>query len=52
MNKIVCHSIAKTEEYHAPMIIYCSVYAEMGFQASLPNISIAPWESDDDSLEF
>lgn len=38
--------------YNAPSITLCEVKVEAGFEASLPGVTISPWESDDDSLEF
>ena len=40
------------ESYAAPEMEVCSVKAEAGFEASMPGVTIKPWESDDDSLEF
>lgn len=39
-------------DYTAPEMEVCLVKAERGFEASMPGITIKPWESDDDSLEF
>lgn len=39
-------------EYTAPELDVCSVAAEQGFTASMPGVTINPWESDNDSLEF
>ncbi|MBR2032504.1 MAG: hypothetical protein IKA04_09895 [Alistipes sp.] len=38
--------------YVTPEMEVCSVKAEAGFEASMPSVTIKPWESDDDSLEF
>lgn len=38
--------------YNTPLITLYEVKVEAGFEASLPGTEIAPWESDNDSLEF
>lgn len=38
--------------YTAPEVSTYSVKVETGFSSSLPGVTINPWESDDDSLEF
>ena len=40
------------KEYVAPELELISVVVEKGFEASVPGVTIDPWESDDDSLEF
>ena len=54
MDKNVCNALSttKTKRYLSPLIEIYNVYIEAGFKASLPNISIDPWESDNGSLEF
>ena len=39
-------------EYTAPMEEVCSVKAERGFEASMPGVTINPWEREEDSLQF
>ena len=38
--------------YSAPQVDVCSVKVESGFEASMPGVTINPWESEGDSLEF
>ena len=38
--------------YTAPKMTVCSVKVESGFEASMPGVSINPWESEGDSLQF
>ena len=38
--------------YTAPEVSIYSVEAERGFEASLPGVTINPWEREEDSLEF
>jgi hypothetical protein len=40
------------KEYAVPTIETYSVNVEQGFQASVPGVTINPWESDNDTLEF
>ena len=44
--------ILRGGEYAAPEMEICLVKAERGFEANMPGITINPWESDNDSLEF
>ena len=47
--------IYKTQQgggYTAPEMEVLSVNAEQGFSASMPGVTIKPWEEDNDSLEF
>ena len=39
-------------EYTAPEVEVCSVKAERGFEASMPGVTINPWEREEDSLQF
>ena len=39
-------------EYTAPMVEVCAVKAERGFEASMPGVTINPWEREEDSLQF
>ena len=39
-------------DYTAPEMEVLSVNAEQGFSASMPGVTIKPWEEDNDSLEF
>ena len=43
-----------SSEYVAPEVEVISAVVEHGFSASasLPGVTIDPWEEDDDSLEF
>lgn len=41
-----------SSEYVAPEVEVISAVVEHGFSASLPGVTIDPWESEDDSLEF
>ena len=41
-----------SSEYVAPEVEVISAVVEHGFSASLPGVTINPWEEDDDSLEF
>lgn len=52
MNEAINNSKTKAERYLTPLISIYYVCVEAGFETSLPSISIAPWESDADSLEF
>ena len=38
--------------YEAPNFDVVLAVVERGFEASMPGVTINPWESDDDSLEF
>jgi hypothetical protein len=38
------------ESYKAPSIEIHAVKVEAGFEASVPGVTINPWESDNDSL--
>ncbi|MBO7282504.1 MAG: hypothetical protein J6U73_03755 [Alistipes sp.] len=38
--------------YEAPNFDVVLAVVERGFEASLPGVSINPWESEDDSLVF
>ena len=38
--------------YTTPKMDVCSVKVESGFEASMPGVTINPWESDNDTLEF
>ena len=38
--------------YAAPEVDICTVKVESGFEASLPGVTLNPWESDNDTLEF
>ena len=39
-------------EYTTPEVNVCMVKAERGFEASMPGVTINPWEREEDSLEF
>ena len=39
-------------EYTTPEVEVCSVVVERGFEASMPGVTINPWEREEDSLEF
>ena len=38
--------------YTAPRVEVCSAVVESGYQASMPGVTIKPWESEEDSLQF
>ena len=38
--------------YEAPNFDVVLAVVERGFEASMPGVSINPWENDNDSLEF
>lgn len=38
--------------YTAPELDVCSVKVESGFEASMPGVTINPWEREDGTLEF
>ena len=38
--------------YAAPEVKVCSVEVEAGYSASIPGVTINPWEREEDSLEF
>lgn len=40
------------KEYVAPELELISVVVEKGFEASVSDVTINPWENEDDSLEF
>ena len=46
------HTYKSEGVYTAPEMEVCSVKAEQGFSASLPGVTINPWEREEDSLEF
>ena len=39
-------------DYTAPAIKSIEVVAERGFEASMPGVNIAPWETEEGTLEF
>lgn len=38
--------------YSKPSVYIVDVATERGFEASIPGVSISPWESDKDSIEL
>ena len=50
MSKLTINTISSEGIYFAPSIDLCEVKVEAGFEASMPGVTINPWESDDDSL--
>lgn len=52
MKKFINNQIFNEGAYVAPSIEIYAVHVEAGFEASLPGVTINPWESDDDTLEF
>ena len=38
--------------YTAPRVEVCSAAVEAGYSASMPGVTINPWEREDDTLEF
>ena len=39
-------------EYTTPEVNVCMVKAERGFEASMPGVTINPWEREEGTLEF
>ena len=52
MNYLGSNATIKGEGYSAPLLDYYEVEVEAGFETSMQDITIAPWESDNDSLEL
>ena len=50
MNSLTNNSIVRVDGYSTPSIDLYEVKVEAGFEASMPGVTINPWESDDDSL--
>ena len=50
MSKLTNNTIIGGGIYTAPSIDLYEVKVEAGFEASMPGVTINPWESDDDSL--
>ena len=48
--KIMKHTTMK--EYKTPTAEVCSVKVESGYEASMPGVTIKPWEGESDSLQF
>ena len=46
------NTMTEVKGYEAPNFDVVLAAVERGFEASLPGVSINPWESDGDSLEF
>lgn len=44
--------LSRGGEYTAPAMEVCLVVAERGFEASMPGVTINPWEREEDTLEF
>ena len=42
----------KNGAYTAPEVKVCSVMVESGYEASMPGVTIKPWEGENDSLQF
>lgn len=40
------------DAYVAPCVEVCSAVVEAGYSASMPGVTINPWEREDDTLEF
>lgn len=38
--------------YAAPEMQLCSIKVEAGFEASMPGVTIDPWEREEGTLEF
>lgn len=52
MKKLTHNLNIKEGFYNTPSVDIVEVVAERGFEASIPGVSISPWESDNDSLEL
>ena len=52
MKKLINNQNFNEGAYAAPSIEIHAVSVEAGFEASMPGVTINPWESDDDTLEF
>ena len=46
------HTYKVNGGYTAPEVTLYSVKVESGYQASMPGVTINPWESEGDSLQF
>lgn len=44
--------MTEVKGYEAPNFDVVLAVVERGFEASMPGVSINPWEREDDSLEF
>ena len=42
----------KAVAYTTPEVNVCSVMVESGFEASMPGVTINPWEREEDTLTF
>ena len=52
MKKSINNKSINEGAYATPSIEIYAVRVEAGFEASMPGVTINPWESDDDTLEF
>ena len=50
MSSLTINSTIAKATYTTPSIDLYEVKVEAGFEASMPGVTINPWESDDDSL--
>ena len=50
MSSLTINSTIAKAAYTTPSIDLYEVKVEAGFEASMPGVTINPWESDDDSL--
>ena len=46
------NTMTEIKGYEAPNFDVVLAVVERGFEASMPGVSINPWEREDDSLEF
>lgn len=46
------NTMTEIKGYEAPNFDVVLAVVERGFEASMPGVTINPWESEDDSLEF
>lgn len=46
------NTMTEIKGYEAPNFDVVLAVVERGFEASMPGVTITPWESEDDSLEF
>ena len=46
------NTMTEVKGYEAPNFDVVLAAVERGFEASMPDVTINPWEREDDSLEF
>ena len=52
MPRLMKYLNINTEIYAAPSLSIVEVAVEMGFEASLPGVGVAPWEEEEGGLEL